>query len=160
MGTAAGLTALVGAGDSAASLGRKQTDLGKLLSDVNKASDLRGNTGELRVVQDLSSSITQVTPMLVGGQYAAGLGKLSSAIVRVLAVYGTSAAQGYESTTASALDHAREKKGGDLSGEEIEAILSDPKTQLAGFLNGVQSAALSRLFPKGWREPLSAGWKA
>ncbi|GAA5120705.1 hypothetical protein JIN84_05920 [Luteolibacter yonseiensis] len=155
VGAGAGLSGVGGmmgsdtAKEWSAGLGRKQMELGDVISDLDKASDLRGNTGELAVAKDFSNSLTQILPMLAGGQYAAGLGKLGSVVVGGMAVYGTTAAQGYESITGSALEHARRRKGGDLTDDEIIGVLGDRRVQAGAFVNAIQSAALAKLMPGG-----------
>lgn len=132
-----------------AALAREQMFLGDVISGIDEASRMRGITDGYAVAKDLTSTTVQVAPMLVGGHVAAGLRGVSATVVRAMSVYGTSAAQGYESKTSEILNDARRTKGRELTPEEIVATLGDVKNQAAAFLNATQTVALSAVLPGG-----------
>jgi hypothetical protein len=148
VGTAAGVAGAVGA-DSAQGLGKTQQMLGDAIQSGSEAEKFRGQTGAYGLTSELASTVTQMAPMLYGGQIAQGLKGVSSAVVGGMSVYGWAAAQGYESKLSDAVDMAREAKGSDLTGEEIATVLGDGKTQAAAFLNGAQTAILAKVLGGG-----------
>lgn len=149
VGTAAGLSALVGADETAASLGGTQRMLGEAVSGSQEASNIRGLTGGFQVGKDLISSGLQMSPMLIGGWAAGGLKGITGAVTQGMAVYGTSAAQGYESKLADAVSFEQEKYMQPMTEDQIAEVLGRPETQTAAFLNAAQTALLSKVMGGG-----------
>jgi GNAT superfamily N-acetyltransferase len=149
VGTAAGIAALVGDDATAAELGGTQRMLGEAVSSSQEASNIRGLTGGFQVGKDLISSGGQMAPMLIGGWATGGLKGITGAVTRGMAVYGTSAAQGYESKLADAVSFETEKLGRDLTEDEIAGVLGRGDVQTAAFLNAAQTALLSKIMGGG-----------
>ena len=151
VGGVAGVSALVGADDMAATLGEHQRVVGSAIADSASSSDLRGQTGVYGVGKDLSATITQMAPMFIGGAQAQALTGLSRVAVGGLSVYGWAAAQGYESKLADAvaMEQSRRLGGTPLTPEEIAEVLGRKETQVAAFLNGAQTAILARVLGAG-----------
>ena len=149
VGTGAGLAALTGAEGVAGSLGGAAETLRQTTESQQKALEQRGVTGVPALLGDITNTVTQMAPMLIGGQYAQGLKGISQAAVGGASVYGWSAAQGYSSKLDDAINMRKEELGRDLTEQEMVQTLSDGKTQLAAFANGVQTAALSKILGGG-----------
>ena len=74
VGTAAGLTAVVGMDDTATALASNQQFLGDTVQSLGEASAERGSaSGAYGVAQDLANTTTQMAPMFIGGWAAGGL---------------------------------------------------------------------------------------
>ena len=149
VGGAAGISALVGADGMAGSLGENAQFLGEASNQIGAAGKTRGLTGGYGITTDLTNTVTQMAPMLVGGWAAGGLKGASQVATRGASVYGWAAAQGYESKLSDALDMAAAKKGSALTSDEIAGVLGQTDTQVAGFLNAAQTVILAAAFPKG-----------
>jgi hypothetical protein len=138
-----------GAFGLAKSLGETQSMLGEASASASKAEEQRGQSGVYGISSDLTSTVTQMLPMFVGGAAAQGLKGISQVVTAGMATSGWAAMQGYESKLSDAAEMAREAKGSDLTGEEIAAVYADGKTQMAAFLNAAQTAALTKMLPGG-----------
>lgn len=150
IGGAAGIAALVGADGAAATLGTEQQLIAGAIADSSSGSDLRGQTGGYGLTKELSTTVTQMAPMFIGGAYAQGLKGMSRVAVGGLSVYGWAAAQGYESKLADAVDIAQAEAGDrKLTPDEIAGVLRRGDTQAAAFLNGAQTAILAKVLGKG-----------
>lgn len=145
-GAAAGVDSMAGGGQD---LAATQAMLGDTIQSASEAEKIRGQTGAYAITSDLASTVSQMTPMFAGGKLAAGLNGISRPVVGGMSVYGWAAAQGYESKLSDAVDMAREAKGRDLTPEEMTTVLADGKTQQAAFLNGAQTAILSKVLGGG-----------
>lgn len=159
VGTGAGLAAVAGAEKTAAALGQEQVATGQAQEGISEAARIQGNTGAYALATDLTSTVTQMAPMFIGGGAAAGLKGIAQVATRGASVYGWAAAQGFESMTSIALDKKKQELNRDLSPEEVVSTLQDPKVIAAAFGNAVQTAALARLMPKG-SERMALGLKA
>lgn len=145
VGGLAGAAALTGA-PGAETLATGQQTLSATLEDVSKAEKLRGANG---ITNDLADTITQMAPMFAGGLYAEGLSGVAQTVVQGMSVYGWAAAQGYESKLDDAVSLARERKGADLTPQEMVTVLGKRETQIAAFANGFQTAVLSKVLGEG-----------
>ncbi|MFT4177534.1 MAG: strawberry notch C-terminal domain-containing protein [Luteolibacter sp.] len=149
VGSAAGVSALVGADDVAKSLAGTQQFMGDAQGSYRQAGERRGLTGGFGLTTDIFDTVTQMTPMFLGGYAAQGLKGISQVAVAGLSVQGWAAAQGYESKLSDALDFEKEKLGRDLTEEELVEVLQRPETQLSALANGAQTALLTKLMPGG-----------
>ena len=149
VGTTAGLAGAVQADGVAGYLGEHQINIGSVIESSDAGSKLRGQTGGYSVTKDLTNTVGQMSPMLVGGQYAQGLKGISQTVVAGMSVYGVSFAQGYESKNSDSLSIAEREKGSALNREEIGGVLTSLDTQVAAFANGAKTVLLAKTLGGG-----------
>lgn len=164
VGVGTSIAGAVGADNVAEGLARQGQYAQGAIEDQGVSDQQRGlASGAYGLTNDLSNTVTQMAPMFIGGNVAGGLKGVAQLVTRELAVTGWAAAQGWESMGQRAIDHRneqfREEQAADpnvkpedirdLNAEEIVQLLQDPKVIQGQFFNGLQTAALARLMPKG-----------
>ena len=112
--TTAGLTALVGADETAGAIGETGVMLRGTQESISQAAEQRGLTGELGIAQDFANTVTQMAPMLIGGAAVQGVKGVAAAATRGMSVYGWAAAQGYGSKLQDALAMKQEELNREL----------------------------------------------
>ncbi|GAA5120717.1 hypothetical protein GCM10023212_14760 [Luteolibacter yonseiensis] len=131
-------------GNIATMAGWQQASLNKS-NDENHIASLSGINGGYGVVKDLANTGGQLAPTILVGFATAG----SSVPVQLIGTGIVGGMQGFGSAVDIAISLEQQKLGRDLSGDELQKLVSSREVMLTAGLNALQTAAGNLIFRGG-----------